>query len=400
MAKLHPTYEETCAHLSSAAKKSKIIRAKVAGRSVEGRELWLATVTDFGVPNDRKQVVLLTCGTHGSEESGRALGMAVLDWAQTPAARRTLRRQRILLFTCVNPDGARRDTYHNAADVNLFHAYRESGQCAAPEAQAVWDVAMREKPEAYVDCHGLAGGSMHELVLPNIGRLCSSDNVIWQTITNDMTCAAERAGLPQQLSHPIECWTPEGTTTLQRLLWQRFATLGWTLEMNEGYLTTAETQRSGLSRLLALFDYGNRRSFGLPFDGYPIYLGGGSMGGVIPHGRTPGERRANRAEVFPFLVHVPQFGRRPDKDGVCSVTLEIEKCDMRVPSAFGLMARLYPWCKVRKVSFAGKPLKLGGFPTGYAIDRSGCGPLVVTSIGYRLKPGNYELRVEYRERKR
>ncbi len=400
MAKIHPTYEETCAHLAAAAKRSKRVRAKVVGKSFEGRDLWLATVTDFRVPDDKKQLVALTCGTHGSEESGRALGMAVLDWAGTPAAAATLRRQRILLFTCVNPDGATRDSYHNAQDINLFHAYRESGRCIAPEAQAVWDVLVREAPEAYVDCHGLAGGGMHELVLPSIGRRCSSDNVIWQTITNDMTAAAEAAGLPQQLSHPIECWVSEGQTSLQGLLFKRFATMGWTLEMNEGYLTTRETQRSGLSRLLALFDYGNRRSFGLPFDGYPVYLGGGSMGGVIPHGRTPGERRRNRAEVFPFLIHVPGFGRRPDKDGLCLHTLEIEKCDMRVPSAFGLMTRLYPWCKVERVTFAGKPLKRGGFPTGYAVDNSGCGPLVVVSIGYRLKPGRHELRIEYKEGKR
>ncbi|HUU42250.1 MAG TPA: DUF2817 domain-containing protein, partial [Planctomycetota bacterium] len=172
MAKLHPTYEETCAHLARAADASDRIRAEVVGKSHEGRDLWLATVTDFDVADDDKQTLVLTCGVHGSEESGRALGLAVLDWAETPDARETLAKQRILLFTCVNPDGATRDSYHNAQDINLCRAYKRDGNCLTPEAQAVWDVCAREMPDAFVDCHGLAGGSMHELVLPTLGRKC------------------------------------------------------------------------------------------------------------------------------------------------------------------------------------------------------------------------------------
>ena len=400
MAGIHPTYEEVCAHLEGACARSPVVRREVVGKSFEGRDLWLATVTDFDVPDDEKQAVVLTCGVHGSEESGRALGLAVLDWAETTDAAETLRRQRILVFSCVNPDGAERDSYHNAQDINICRAYARDGTCATPEAQAVWDVLVREVPDAFVDCHGLAGGGMHELVLPMLGRLCGPENVINQVIAHDMTRAAEAAGFPQQTPHLVECWTGE-QDFIEKILFHRFGAIGFTLEMNEGYLTTEETQRSGLARLKALFGWGNRRSFGLPWEGYPNgWLGGGPMCGILPHGRNPGDRRRSRAAIMPFMPQVPQFSRKPDRDGRCVTTLEITEGDAPVPPAMTLGVRVYPWCTIESAAFDGEPLDRDAFPTGYTVhDDDDCSHLCVVDIGARLATGKHELHIRYSDRR-
>ena len=400
MAKLHPTYEEVCEHLERAAAASAFIRAEVVGRSFEGRDLWLATVTDFDVADDDKQTVVLTCGVHGSEESGRALGIAVLDWAQTPAAAETLRKQRILVFSCVNPDGAGRNSYHNAQDINICRAYQRDGKCTTPEAQAVWDVLVREIPDAFVDCHGLAGGGMHELVLPSLGRRCGSENIIHHAIALDMTRAAEAAGFPQQIPHAVDCWVGPDDDWIEKMLFDRFATIGFTLEMNEGYLDTAGTQASGLARLRALFDYGNRTSFGLPFEGYPNgWLIGGSMHGLIPNGRNPGERRRNRAQVCPFIPQLYHLHRRPDKDGVCTVNIRILEGDVPAPSALTTATRVYPWCHVESVTFNGEPLDRDASPTGWRVHHDGLSETCLVDLGFEVTVGDHEIQIRYQDQR-
>jgi len=400
MAKLHPTYEMTCEHLERAAASSAFIRAEVVGKSFEGRDLWLATVTDSDVADDDKQTVVLTCGVHGSEESGRALGLAVLDWVQTAEAEETLRKQKILVFTCVNPDGAGRDSYHNAQDINLCRAYSRDGNCTAPEAQAVWDVLIREMPDAFVDCHGLAGGGMHELVLPTLGRRCASENIIHHAIAMDMTRAAERAGFPQQIPHSVDCWVGPEDDWIEKMLFDRFATIGFTLEMNEGYLTTEQTQASGLARLVALFDYGNRASFGLPFEGYPNgWLLGGSMHGLIPHGRNPGERRRSRAAACPFLPQFYHLNRRPDRDGVCTVTLRILDGDVPAPPAVTTATRVYPWCSIEEVSFDGEALERNGWPTGWRVHHDGVSEMCLVDLGFEVTVGDHQIQIRYQEQR-
>ena len=399
MPKIHPTYTEVCEHLEQAAT-SPFIRSESVGKSVEGRDIRLATVTDFDIDDDEKQVVVLTCGVHGSEESGRALGMAVLDWAQTDEAAETLRKQRILLFSCVNPDGAERNSYHNVQDINICRAYRRDGHCAAPEAQAVWDVLLREVPDIFVDCHGLAGGGMHEVTLPMLGRLHGSENLIAMTVANDMARAAEAAGFPQQTSFYVDAWT-SGEDFIEKLLFDRFHTIGFTLEMNEGYFDWHECQKSGMARLRALFEYGNRPSFGLPFAGYPNgWLLGGSMGGLLPHGRNAGERRRNRAEVTPFLPQFARMNRRPDADAHATIDLVLEEGAVPIPHAFAFAARLYPGYKCRSVSLNANPLHEDAFPTGYRVHPGPAGPLCVVNIAGALNPGEHRLDISCAEEER
>jgi len=397
LARVHPTYEEVCAHLEEARSRSGFVRRQRIGKSFEGRDLWLAVVTDFDVPDEDKQVVALTCGVHGSEESGRALGMAVLDWAQTDAADETRRRQKILVFSCVNPDGAVRDSYHNAQDINICRAYQRDGKCTTPEAQAVWDVLMREVPDAFVDCHGLAGGGMHELVLPMLGRLQGSENVIAQTIARDMAQAAEDAGFPQHTPHLVDAWV-DGLDFIEKMLFDRFHTIAFTLEMNECYLDWRECQKSGLARLRALFDYGNRASFALPYEGYPNgWLLGGAMCGLVPHGRTAAERRKSRAQLVPWLPQVPKLSRRPDSGGNCRVILETARGEVPAPAGLSIAVRVYPWCRIREVTFDGRALKRDVFPTGYRIHDDGCSHQCVADVGFPLHPGEHELVVRYDE---
>ena len=400
--KVHPTYEETSEHLAKAAERSPLIRKEVIGKSFEGRDLWLATITDPSVDNEQKQVLALSCGVHGSEEGGRALGMAVLDWAQTPQALNTLRRQRVLLFPCVNPDGAERNSYHNAQDINLYLGHAMDGTPLTPEREAVWNVLSREVPEAYVDCHGLAGGSMEELTLPPLGRNCGAENVILNVIAWEMTQAAEAAGFPQRLPHLLDCWMADRPQlTCDKMLLRQFNTLTFTVEMNECYLTWQQCQQSGLPRLLTLMEYGNRASFGLPFEGYPCgWLAGATMKGIIPHGRTAGARRRNRAQMMPFIyARYPNFGRRPDKDGVCIVDVEIADGTPKTPEAMAFLVRVYPWSTVREAAFDGKPLDRDGFPTGWTLVDDPCSHAAVISLGFPVETGKHQIRVTYTDKR-
>ncbi len=185
---------------------------------------------------------------------------------------------------------------------------------------------------------------------------------------------------------------------IEKMLFDRFATIGFTLEMNEGYLAIEQYQQTGLARLKALFDYGNRASFGLPFEGYPNgWLIGGSMHGLIPHGRNPGERRRSRAAVCPFIPQLYHLQRTPDADGVCTVNIRILEGDVPAPPAITTATRVYPWCTVDEVSFDGEKLERDVPGTGWRTHHDGLSEMCIVDLECELTVGDHELLIRYKD---
>src|SRR3989339_793822 len=113
-----PSYADVMTFVWKIGKNNKYVNVETAGKSFEGRELPVLFITDPKAAFEDKQVVLVTAGTHGSEEAGRACGMALIEYLASGKEPETLKKQLFVIFPCVNPDGSIRDTYHNAEDKN------------------------------------------------------------------------------------------------------------------------------------------------------------------------------------------------------------------------------------------------------------------------------------------
>ena len=73
----------------------RLVRVRDLGQSVQGRTIRCAILTDPAAPADDKQHVLVVAGQHGTEESGRAVAMALLEdlVSGEPQAAETLAKQ-------------------------------------------------------------------------------------------------------------------------------------------------------------------------------------------------------------------------------------------------------------------------------------------------------------------
>ena len=175
------------------------------GKSFEGRPIPLLTLTDPAVPLAEKSVAFFTGGTHGAEEVGRAATSGAGAVAALQRGAQHLRTQVVLICPCLSPDGAIRNSYHNAQDINIYTAYPLGGEPTTPEARAAYAVAQQWIPDCYADVHGLAGGAIGDSQYVPQGRN-SGLFLMGLAISHEMDAAAEAHRLPAAvLSHYPVC---------------------------------------------------------------------------------------------------------------------------------------------------------------------------------------------------
>ena len=118
---VEPTYEEIMERaqaLASVARGAVVFQE--IGPSEEGRPIPLLWLGDSA---RELPLLLVTGGVHGAEEAGRAASIAFAEWLAGAGAA-YLEQLSAVVIPCANPDGAERDSYHNARDINIYQSYR------------------------------------------------------------------------------------------------------------------------------------------------------------------------------------------------------------------------------------------------------------------------------------
>jgi hypothetical protein len=367
------------------------------GRSYEGRPIPLLTITDPTVALADKSVILVTGGTHGSEETGRAATLALARWLLGGPGSKHLRTQVVLIAPCVNPDGAEHNAYHNAQDVNLNRCYRIGRDPEPPEAQAIYGVARQWVPDAYVDVHGLAGGAIGDSEYVYIVRDGSAMPMIALAAAREMDAAAEGIGFPQRFCRLVRIDLDKPERLSAKLL-AEYNTFALGLEITENYYPLEDSIRSGLIRLQTLLAIGERTQWYQPYRGYPCdIVAGDPVGALMPFGRDYQQRRLNRRKLVGMIVEgsLTNVHRLAGDAGhVATVRVDMSSKPSEPPEGFVLQARLDPRVDIRRVRFAGRELELSEVG-GYRILR-GDGHLTVRAdIEQPLCVGQNELCIEY-----
>ena len=362
------------------------IRVRILGQSVQGRDIPCAICTDPAVSDDDKQHVFIVAGQHGSEESGRAIALSVLEFLASgrDEAPDILRRQVVAIAPAGSPDGAQLDNNRNAAGVDVAHTYAFDAPAGSPEGRALERFALEFVPDIFIDMHGRAGGGMKELAWLSPAWGFSSDRYFLTEMSSAMARAGEEAGFPQaELEPPSRLDTAAMQTgLLGEKLAAEIKSLSFGLETIEKYYRQADWRATGLPRMRRLLRFGMEDAFGLGEPGYPVSLISGTrMYGIKAHGTTAADRRSNRVEMLNFLRRNYCIAER-NADGVdrCARMKVFSKTsDGPNPQRFALLLRIKKPCRVTTVQWKGQSLPLDN-RHGYRLWEDNASALVQANI--------------------
>ena len=360
----HPDYKDIVKQIDAYTKQnSPVLDISVIGRSVRGRDIHCLTCTDPEVPDQDKQHVMIAAGQHGSEESGRASALELIDFlvAGKLEAPDILKHTVVAEIPCSNPDSSLTNEYHNADDVNIAHTYALDAPSLCVEGQTLENFAFEFIPDLFVDIHGRAGGGMKGCLWLTPPLDFSRDRFFMTLMGAEIHRAAERSGYPQtEFRVPGNFPSFDGNTaTLGHKLSWNLKTLCFGMETIEHYYTEEDWRTSGLSRLRAMLSFGLSDAFGLGIRGFPnILLSGYRTHGLIAHGTSAAERRGNRAEMSSFIRNNFCSAER-GSDGIigyCTVRIVSDTVNGPNPQRFSVITRFKKPCRVTGVEFHGENL--------------------------------------------
>ncbi len=282
------------------------LAVEVIGHSVAGNPLHLLEVTDRATNDDDKQIAFFFGSEHGNEHSACVALLHVLRWLLTPAAEEILRRQRVLLLPCVNPDGY--DTYHqeNMNGVNLYADYFLEGKPTQPESHAVWEVLERYAPEVVGSCHGhwcLVETAAFENCQGAYGT-SRFDRCHSRLFAEEINRACEAAGYPQdrmeedseRILPPLPGFPNQSARSGEGITpcvyaYHRFHSLTFAMEIM--------CEDSGLVKLRKILELGNQTWRYERLPGYPVRVILPPEGhAIVAYGTTAAQRRASRLELW------------------------------------------------------------------------------------------------------
>ncbi len=307
------------------------IEVSVPTQSPNGLDLLMCRVTDASVPDDDKQVVLLTC-THAAREVNSTTSLLhFLRWllGDSDLARETRARQIVYALPAGSPEAYEAITGPQPGNPCMGY-WSWQGVMRPdlnPEAVAIAELIEREQPDVHVDLHGFpeADGTMPEST--GISWASGISRPYVRRIAELMADAADEAGFGVRASEgeqaaglvlttgPLaapyrpstldpsdhEALAPELAAHhfLHRppnihscvYSYHRCHTLSLIMEI--GF------EQSAVAQLQRLMRVGNERWFSEPRPGYPVnHFGHGLSVAVAGYGQTARERRAGRVELW------------------------------------------------------------------------------------------------------
>ena len=204
-------YHELAPRLNALQAESDRVSVEVIGRSTQGRELHLVTVTapetagqarrqeqlrerieqdpvaaakDASLLRSYKAPVLVNSNIHGNEWEGTDGALQVVEElarSTDPAVAQMLERTRLYVVLTVNPDGRVNNTRANAAGFDMNRDYITASQ---PEVVATRQVIIDKQPLVFLDMHGYVGGTLIEPGTPPHGQNYEYDLYIRHALAN------------------------------------------------------------------------------------------------------------------------------------------------------------------------------------------------------------------------
>ncbi|OGF50034.1 MAG: hypothetical protein A2231_07375 [Candidatus Firestonebacteria bacterium RIFOXYA2_FULL_40_8] len=392
-----PTLKEVGRFINKLEEKyPQYVKTEIIGYSPAGLPVRMVKVTDKTVSCENKTNVLIVGGHHGDEESGRAACIGVLEWLVTKEAREIIKMQQIIVIPCANVDGTLVNKHWNSENVNICSDYALYGKVTQPETRAIISVIERFNPDVTVDVHGLAGGAIHEMVMPVQTREYCEDEFIHNMLARDMRNEAEKKGYPMA-GHSLS-WSGWFDSELKNPIhfntycYKKYHAIGILTEGNEATLDYTQMKESGAARLIGLLKAGVKK---YPFEYYPGYpnriISGSFFFGLIAYGKTAEKRRESTIDILKNLDTFSFGQKHPVKRGIAEITVKYKGANLTKGASFRY--RIKGFIKPKAVIFNGKKLKLSE-TNGFVTWRDHCSTYIQWNIPVLLA-GEHKLVLKY-----
>lgn len=307
----------------------------VLGKSTDKKwDIPAIIVTNRSIPDNEKQIVIITLARHGQEKGARVVGLEILNYLAGEDANEIRDKQTVIVVPIFNPEGFVLNEFHSTMFGITDHEKKVMGSlCAA------------YTPDMMMDYHSLGemDGSKYdhgdmEVIIPANMTKWGMDEQIYQHVANKMLEAAESKGWPYEI-HTLEdlAFYYFGEAATGRLPWKylkekvfllhaqnfsehydfpekmpgytnytcgpaylKWHTLIFGIETNHWSLPSAgDIAESGMIPCQALLNMGNKRFSWEKDEGYPTnILCGDFRISIRSIGNNPGERRISREKIW------------------------------------------------------------------------------------------------------
>lgn len=364
------------------------------GNSEEGRPMPLLTITDPQIPTADKSVFLLSGGTDGSEEVGRAVALGMARTLLEPQHRELLRRQVALVVPVTNPDGCVRnqgDSAGNALGIPATEVHLQDRPPATAEGRNMRALAEEWIPDAHVDFHGLAGGSMGDCsyLYPTVNSKWAIPILMGAEL--EMEEAGAGAGFPQQ-GRPRLWWEPRHN--LPGWLARNHSSFCMVVEGTENYYPIEDSVASGVVRLLTFMKLGEQMRWFNDFPNYPCdVVNGGRMGAIMAYGKNYTERRKSRRDISQMILQgVPELGRALcDYDWTAVIRFKVEETVKTLPQGMRFKATIDRRATIKEVLWQDHRLE----PGLWSRQMTPAGIVVTADVPEKPRHGRNELSIRY-----
>ena len=313
-------------------------RKEVIDKSPDHWEIPAIFITNEDVPNDDKEIAVITLGRHGQEFGTRAVGPEIIRYLCSSDAEEIRETQLVIVVPVVNPEGF------------VSNEFRSSMMSLTKTERLVLGGLFKEfPPDMMMDFHSLgkSAGSKYdrgdmEVIIPANTTRWAMDEQIHQYVAREMQKAAASEGWPYEI-HTLEDLATYyfGDTKIGNMPWSylkekvyllhmqdfndnyhipeedqytnytcgpaylKWHTLVFGMETNHFALSRAgDIAISGLVPCSALLKMGSTR---LPWEkdkGYPVnILHGDFRISIRPLGSNASERRASRTRIWNERKH-------------------------------------------------------------------------------------------------
>ena len=182
-----------------ANKNNAIAYKKVLGKSPDNWDIPAVFVTNRDIPDDDKQIAVVTLARHGQELGARVVGAEILHYLTSDDAEAIRDTQLVIVVPVVNPEGF---------ILNEFHSSHTS--LTKTERLVLGRLFKAYPPDMVIDFHSLGKvegskydrGDMEAIIPANTTRW-AMDEQIHQYVAQKMRNAAESAGWPYEI-HTLE----------------------------------------------------------------------------------------------------------------------------------------------------------------------------------------------------
>ncbi len=330
------------------------------GESHDGQPVYLVKITDSAVPNEDKQVVLVSALHGGPERSGTTTTLHLIEWllGGSDLAKETRRKQVVLIVPIANPYAFfTTDRFTNKQKIDLYDpqiSYWDLPKLKlavpqrTPELAAFLGIVDEYQPEMHLDLHGTGlqafpddklgdrtmrqGQTMFEI------SACSYSNCgvrPWDPrVTEAMVQAGAAAGFGSDRAEADaqRCFYNPDHDVFRSRLWnaprpQRFRTMFYGYMKYHTMISTTEIgwEQSGVARVCGILALGNKQWVDEKFSGYPVTRVRARAGRfVTAYGQTATQRRQSRVELWNRQPAFADGMMYPEYEGratyVCAVT--------------------------------------------------------------------------------